>query len=29
MQTLLKDATGQPLTLDPYLAHLERRYLAA
>ena len=26
MQTLLKDVTGQPLTLEPYLAHLERRY---
>ena len=29
MQSLLTEATGQPLTLDPYLAHLERRYLAA
>lgn len=28
MQTLLTEATGQPLTLEPYLAHLERRYLA-
>lgn len=28
MQTLLSDATGQQLTLDPYLAHLERRYAA-
>ncbi|MEM7042825.1 MAG: carboxypeptidase M32 [Pseudomonadota bacterium] len=28
MQTLLKDATGEELTLEPYLAHLERRYLA-
>ena len=28
MQTLLTDATGQPLTLEPYLAHLEQRYLA-
>ncbi|MGI9417538.1 MAG: carboxypeptidase M32 [Geminicoccaceae bacterium] len=27
MQTLLTDATGQALTLEPYLAHLERRYL--
>ena len=27
MQTLLNQATGKPLTLDPYLAHLERRYL--
>ena len=27
MQTLLTEATGQPLTLEPYLAHLERRYL--
>lgn len=27
MQQLLTEATGQPLTLDPYLAHLERRYL--
>ena len=29
MQTLLTEATGQPLVLEPYLAHLERRYLAA
>lgn len=29
MQTLLTEATGQPLTLEPYLAHLERRYLEA
>ena len=29
MQTLLKDATGQPLVLEPYLAHLERRYGSA
>jgi carboxypeptidase Taq len=28
MQTLLTEATGQALTLDPYLAHLERRYAA-
>lgn len=28
MQTLLTEATGSPLTLDPYLAHLERRYAA-
>ncbi len=28
MQSLLSDATGQQLTLDPYLAHLERRYAA-
>jgi len=28
MQTLLTEATGQPLTLEPYLAHLERRYSA-
>ncbi len=28
MQTLLRDATGSPLTLDPYLAHLKRRYAA-
>ena len=27
MQTLLNQATGKPLTLDPYLAHLERRYM--
>lgn len=26
MQSLLTKATGQALTLDPYLAHLERRY---
>ncbi len=29
MQTLLTEATGQPLTLEPYLAHLERRYAAS
>ncbi|MGI9498730.1 MAG: carboxypeptidase M32 [Geminicoccaceae bacterium] len=29
MQTVLTEATGQPLTLEPYLTHLERRYLAA
>ena len=29
MQTLLHDATGEVLTIEPYLAHLERRYLAA
>ncbi|MEM8948363.1 MAG: carboxypeptidase M32 [Pseudomonadota bacterium] len=29
IQTLLKDATGQPLVLEPYLAHLERRYGSA
>lgn len=29
MQTLLSEATGQPLTLEPYLAHLERRYAEA
>jgi carboxypeptidase Taq len=28
MQSILTEATGQPLTLDPYLAHLERRYAA-
>ena len=28
MQTLLQDATGEVLTIEPYLAHLERRYLA-
>ncbi len=28
MQQLLTEATGQPLTLDPYLAHLKRRYAA-
>jgi carboxypeptidase Taq len=28
MQTLLTEATGGPLSLDPYLAHLERRYAA-
>lgn len=27
MQSLLTKATGSELTLDPYLAHLERRYL--
>lgn len=27
MQTLLARATGQELTLDPYLVHLERRYV--
>lgn len=26
MQTLLTQATGEPLTLAPYLAHLKRRY---
>jgi len=26
MQTLLTGATGQPLVLEPYLAHLKRRY---
>ncbi len=29
MQTLLSNATGRELTLDPYLAHLERRYRSA
>ena len=29
MQTLLAEATGQPLVLEPYLAHLKRRYAAA
>ena len=29
MQTLLTEATGQPLTLEPYLAHLQRRYAEA
>ena len=28
MQSLLADATGQTLTIEPYLAHLERRYTA-
>jgi carboxypeptidase Taq len=28
MQTLLPRATGSELTIEPYLAHLERRYLA-
>ena len=28
MQSLLADATGEALTLEPYLAHLERRYVA-
>lgn len=29
MQTLLTQATGQPLTLEPYLEHLEPRYSTA
>jgi len=29
MQTILTEATGQPLVLEPYLAHLERRYLGS
>ncbi len=29
MQTVLIEAAGQPLVLEPYLAHLERRYTSA